>query len=913
MQIASRRPGRRASALSETVPWSAADRTESGAALKLSNEGIDLGAADYERLRDSPADPRSVPDRRLWPGRAVLLFALSGFAVAQPLFDLLGHNSTFFVAHGIGGTGVLAFAGALLLLPPLVLTLIERLAAFASRTAANWVHITFVGGLAALAAVPPLVRTLDLRTRLAALLFLAIGVATGVAFARIEAIRRLSFWAALAPLLFAAIFLLVSPARALVLPTSSGGAGERVLSDDPAVIVVLDELSLGSLLTPEGEVDATRFPSFARLREISTWYPNATTNATATQAAVPTIVSGVMPRRGEKAWFRPPVTAAYPTNLFTLVGRSRPLDVLEPDTQLCPSSLCPTRTALGGGRRQLIADTGVVYLHTVLPQDLADRWLPALGDRWAGFLTQSDAKNLPERYPEPLRPVVRWTTSQLAPQDVSTKADDVRQFLQFVDRIEPSDRPAVRFIHSAFPHVPYYYLPTLHRYSGDVIPGVTAKDGDSFWTTNGKLVDHGLQRYLLQLKAADRLIGKLISKLQREGMWDRSLVVVTADHGVAFAPGKWRRTQRDGNENNILPVPLFIKYPGQDAARVDRRNAELIDILPTIADVLRIDLRERTDGTSLRRPDPQRPVKRIFWRLGIDTFPAKIDGVLDIAQHIREVFGAGGGRDDLFGLGRFRDLVGTKVRDLDVASERSPASVELDDPHAYRSVDPKGPFLPARLTATLRAERAVSDVAVALNGTIAGVGQPYQDAEGGVRWPAHGEVSTLGSTWRLSIMLSPRLFSAGENRFQLYAVREGSTLVPLHVSTYRAVSDSAGRLAAIEVGGRRTVPVRTEGYRGQIDEVSRSGDVIQIRGWAADIQQLRTPEAFAVVSEGDVVYWSTEAVGRRDVVNVFGKEELERSGVDLDLPAETAPNADELQVYAVFEDAAYPIPRVPRS
>ena len=55
-------------------------------------------------------------------------------------------------------------------------------------------------------------------------------------------------------------------------------------------------------------------------------------------------------------------------------------------------------------------------------------------------------------------------------------------------------------------------------------------------------------------------------------------------------------------------IPLFIKYPKQPHGTIDRRKAETIDVMPTIADALHAQLPAdwKFDGTSLLKPAPKR-------------------------------------------------------------------------------------------------------------------------------------------------------------------------------------------------------------------------------------------------------------------------------------------------------------------
>ena len=70
------------------------------------------------------------------------LLVLWSFAVAQPLFNLLGKNGEFFAARGSTRWDAIVFALVVLLVPPLVLLALEALVPA--------LHPVFVGFLAAL-------------------------------------------------------------------------------------------------------------------------------------------------------------------------------------------------------------------------------------------------------------------------------------------------------------------------------------------------------------------------------------------------------------------------------------------------------------------------------------------------------------------------------------------------------------------------------------------------------------------------------------------------------------------------------------------------------------------------------------------------------------------------------------------
>ena len=61
----------------------------------------------------------------------------------------------------------------------------------------------------------------------------------------------------------------------------------------------------------------------------------------------------------------------------------------------------------------------------------------------------------------------------------------------------------------------------------------------------------------------DRLIGRLVEHLKQVGLYDDTLIVITADHGVSFRAGDLRREVTPTNHADILSIPLVIKVPHQ--------------------------------------------------------------------------------------------------------------------------------------------------------------------------------------------------------------------------------------------------------------------------------------------------------------------------------------------------------------
>lgn len=102
---------------------------------------------------------------------------------------------------------------------------------------------------------------------------------------------------------------------------------------------------------------------------------------------------------------------------------------------------------------------------------------------------------------------------------------------------------------------------------------------------------------------ADRVVGLLLDRLRRLGVYDSALVILLSDHGEALGehgqPAHEILVYRE-----VIQVPLMVKLPG--AARrgtAVARPVQLIDVLPTVADLLGFEAGAPLRGRSLLADD----------------------------------------------------------------------------------------------------------------------------------------------------------------------------------------------------------------------------------------------------------------------------------------------------------------------
>ncbi len=694
--------------------------------------------------------------------RALQLFGLCGLAFAQPLFDVLGRGATFFVAHGAGRWTIVGFVAVVLVVPPLVLLAVVELVGVVSSSARRLAMVVLVGSLGSLTIVAALNRAASLQTLVFIALWLVLAVLIGWAYLRFAGMRTFVTFLSPAPLLFAGVFLVASPASSLVLSSDPAAAAGTSAQAAPVVVLVFDELPLGALLDESGAIDPVRFPGFARLASHSTWYPEATSVAPWTHLATPAILSGVLPDP-EAA----PVAVEYPRSLFTMLGGTHELHVTEAMTRLCPEALCGADASDQLSVPTLAEDSAVVLLHELLPTGLADSWLPPIDGQWAGF---GDADSDGGGHGVELVEAAEhegssegegegagWQT-QVAGDD---ERDQAGTFADFLASLEGGGAPGLWYLHEVLPHMPLHYLP-----DGTTYNGLSRPEGMPDWTDLGvdqAGIDVIRQRFMLQLAMVDAQVAATLDRLEGEGLLEPAMLVVVSDHGLSFQPGAHRRalpSLDDVNVHEVLPIPLFVKYPGQVTGAVDDRRALNLDVLPTVAEALQVELPAEWAFDGIPLQDEAPASRQRWWVTGAGP-PKDVTMPIDarrMGEAMRALLGPGGSEHDLYAMGPHGALLGEPVGSIGAPLDE--ASFMARAPWPVATVEDGQP-LPALVTGVVKGLASGDHVAVALGGRVAGVGRVFTDAKG---------------VDRIEVMVDPSFLQAGPNRLEVYQIGGGGEL-----------------------------------------------------------------------------------------------------------------------------------------
>ncbi|MBA2630626.1 MAG: sulfatase-like hydrolase/transferase [Thermoleophilaceae bacterium] len=679
------------------------------------------------------------------------LAVLWTFAVAQPLFDLLGDNPEFFAARGSSSFDIVSFSLLLVLLPPLVLLLVELLLGLLGRRMFRVVHLVFLAALVALIAAQALKKAIDTSDPVLIGLSVAIGVALAVLYARAEPVRSFLGVLSPAPIVFLLLFLLGSPVSKLAFPDEAGARTIGGVARAPIVMVLLDELPTNTLLDDRRRLDTVRYPGFAELAKNATWFPNAYTVYDSTERAQPAIMDGDLPTEE-----RIPTSADHPNSIFALFAKTHRMNVSEEATSVCSRDLCKDsrlEEPYGDRISSMTEDLGLVWLHVVSPPDIESD-LDTVSENWGNFGGEGSASG-----------GVGSADDRVATDTRSNLNAGRRvRFDEWIQKIQNGRRPGLNFKHTLLPHVPWQFLPSGARYRlapNDVIAGLSNQSYDS----QGQL-DVLLQRHYLQTGFADLMLQELWRDLKRKGLWEDAVIVVAADHGVAFQRGRRdRRRLRRENAGELAPIPLFIKAPGQKKGRTDDAYVETIDILPTIFDVLNLDPKVDMDGRSafsseVQNRDTLRILERNTFRpirIPVPVFEREKQVVWD--RNLR-LFGTGrDGPGRVYRIGPNQELLGRPVGRAAAVPGSSVGFAYEDD---YADVDPRGGYVPAHVVGRVQGGGEPGrEVAVAVNGRVAAVGTTFTLANG-----EEGEL--------FSMMVPESAFRAGRNEVALYQVEAGA-------------------------------------------------------------------------------------------------------------------------------------------
>jgi hypothetical protein len=473
--------------------------------------------------------------------------------------------------------------------------------------------------------------------------------------------------------------------------------------------------------------------------------------------------------------------------------------------------------------------------------------------------------------------------------------------LYFIDSISTKKHPTLYFLHILLPHRPWDFLPSGKKYNSSQIKYVrdSGTIRRNIWGDDEWLSIQAYQRHLLQVGFTDKLLGQLMERLKAVDLYKRSLVIVTADHGISFRTNNHIREVAKSNAGDIICFPLFIKAPDQDQGVISDSNVKTIDILPTIADILGIQVPWVMDGCSafdkslLEREDVS----------FLNPKNEKLKFLLKSIYHSREealksklnYFGTGGKPGGLFNVGPHKKLIG---RDTSVIIDEAGVNVrfELDQNILYDNVDPSSAFIPCSIGGRVFMEGDSTvdlNLAIGVNGTVRALTRVY--VKKGI-----GEWSAI---------VPETAFRRGKNYIEVFLASDVADRVCLKrisnksAVTYTLSASERGAEVIISSNGE-SIPINNNALRGSIDSADVGNDCVVFSGWAADVKNSQPAKAIVIFRNGKSLFSGPTRQHRLDIRKAFQDPALDRTGFKFVCPLSLFGNSrnPKVRIFALSKD-----------
>ena len=194
-----------------------------------------------------------------------------------------------------------------------------------------------------------------------------------------------------------------------------------------------------------------------------------------------------------------------------------------------------------------------------------------------------------------------------------------REANKLLDRFSGRQTPFLLFLNYMDAHWPYHAPPPYDSAYPGRDQWYSGNDAEAAMRTSvdcgGQPVDAGYRAHILSqydgaIAYLDSKIGELIDHLKQDGLFDRSMIIITSDHGEALGDRGYLGHNVSVYQDQVH-VPLIIKYPGnRGPERVDGL-ASHVDLLPTILEVAGVAPKPGLPGVSLLRLGSQ-PDRAVF-------------------------------------------------------------------------------------------------------------------------------------------------------------------------------------------------------------------------------------------------------------------------------------------------------------
>ncbi|MBL8862410.1 MAG: sulfatase [Planctomycetes bacterium] len=409
---------------------------------------------------------------------------------------------------------------------------------------------------------------------LATLGFLAVAVLLARALARPAAalVERAG-----AKLLYAAVLLVAAGGAYLAAqrdPLAGHGVPNERTRDLPNVVLVVVDALRQDTLGCYGD-ERVRSPHIDRLAREGVLFENAFVQAPFTWTSFGSLLTGKYPRRHGLVKMAPGTRMVENVTLAAHLENARRRD----GRQLTDSDFLSASFHTG----TLSSGSGLIQGFDLYYEQMAGHGLIVAESAWSVFradlLLRVLAAKLAQKAGGDVAGTARAWIAQHAERrffamvhlySTHTPYDPPREFRELY--VDPAYRGPFQSFYS-------YHREAIER--GDYAP----TPADVAQITN---------LYHAGVTQADAAIGALVSALERAGTLDDTLFIVTSDHGESLGElGLWEHNHMTDTN---LRVPLVLRWPrGLPAGTRVSALVDQIDVLPTVCDLMALELPPQTD------------------------------------------------------------------------------------------------------------------------------------------------------------------------------------------------------------------------------------------------------------------------------------------------------------------------------
>jgi len=251
--------------------------------------------------------------------------------------------------------------------------------------------------------------------------------------------------------------------------------------------------------------------------------------------------------------------------LLNYISKSHQINTVESITNICKFTNC-------GNKRQIsnqifFLDVLAIYLNLYF-YELLPNHIPPIDSKFANFwnISENNSKN------------------ELL---ISYKIDP--EIKNTIDILEKSKNNTFLFSHIRLPHEPWK-VDAFGNIYGIKDNSIFLDNSVREWTNDYNKNEYFSKvlavRQINQTVYLDKLFGNFIQILKNKKLYDKSLIVVSADHGISFIQNTSSRKGQVENIGAIYNVPLVIKLPYQSEKQLFDNVSSSLLINQVIKDIL---------------------------------------------------------------------------------------------------------------------------------------------------------------------------------------------------------------------------------------------------------------------------------------------------------------------------------------